>query len=230
MNEKSYHVRLESPIPNSFRTKMACDSLDIDIAKKSVHELNIENIELPEDWSIGVILGASGSGKTTLAKHIFGDDCFDLDVDESKPIIDSLPAELSYDECATMLSGIGLTSVPCWVRPMYTLSNGQKARAEAVLQMCKDKVSVIDEWTSVVDRQVGKIMSHCLQKYARKNKKKIVVCSCHYDIMEWLSPDWVIDCNDQVFRGHKKKNEKNSNSTFDQLEPNLGSILASITI
>ena len=62
MKENSYHVRLESPIPNSFRTKMACDSLDIDIAKKSVHELNIQNIELPKDWSIGIILGASGSG------------------------------------------------------------------------------------------------------------------------------------------------------------------------
>jgi len=230
MKENSYHVRLESPIPNSFRTKMACDSLDIDIAKKSVHELNIQNIELPKDWSIGIILGASGSGKTTLAKHIFGDDCFELDVDETLPIIDSLPSELSYEECATMLSGIGLTSVPCWVRPMYTLSNGQKARAEAVLQMCKDKISVIDEWTSVVDRQVGKIMSHCLQKYARKNKKQIVICSCHYDIVEWLSPDWVIDCNDQVFRGHQKKNEKNFGSTFDPLERSLGNILASIII
>lgn len=209
---------------------MACDSLDIDIAKKSVHELKIQNIELPEDWSIGIILGASGSGKTTLAKHIFGEDCFHMDVDETLPIIDSLPADLSYDECASMLSGIGLTSVPCWVRPMYTLSNGQKARAEAVLQMCKDSTTVIDEWTSVVDRQVGKIMSHCLQKYARKNNKQIVVCSCHYDIVEWLSPDWVMDCNDQTFRQPQKKNGKNLHSTFDPLERNLGDILASITI
>ena len=42
-------------------------------------------------------------------------------------------------------------------------------------------------------------MSHCLQKFARKNKKKIVILSCHYDVLEWLIPDWLIDCNEQKF-------------------------------
>jgi ATPase subunit of ABC transporter with duplicated ATPase domains len=38
-----------------------------------------------------------------------------------------------------MLNGIGLNSVPCWLRPVKTLSNGQKARAEALLLMSSNK-------------------------------------------------------------------------------------------
>jgi len=228
-----YLVELQSEIPNSFRTKMACDSLDINIEEKSKHKLLIEGIKVPNDWSIGLILGASGSGKTTLAKEIFGDDCFDDTINESKPIIDQLPKDLKYNDCANLLSGIGLTSVPCWVRPVYTLSNGQKARAKAVLQMTKNKdISVIDEWTSVVDRQVAKVMSHCVQKFARRNKKKIVLCSCHYDILEWLNPDWVIDCNDQKFYNRDlKKKEKNNLSLLSKKSVKThGGILASIII
>jgi GNAT superfamily N-acetyltransferase len=78
---------------------------------------------------------------------------------------------------------------------MYTLSNGQKTRAIAALQLAKQDDFVVDEWTSVVDRTVAKSMSHCLQKHARTTQRKVVAVSCHYDVLEWLNPDWVIDCN-----------------------------------
>lgn len=194
-----YEVHLESPISNNFRCKLACDSLDIDITKKSKHHLVID-ADIDTDFNIGVIYGASGSGKTTLAKSIFGENIFESPLDLNIPIINQLPEEYTYDECAAILSGIGLNSVPCWVRPVYTLSNGQKARAEAALLMCLNKdIIVIDEWTSVVDRNVAKAMSYTLQKYARRNNKKIILLSCHYDVIEWLSPDWVIDCNQQKY-------------------------------
>ncbi len=61
--------------------------------------------------------------------------------------------------------------------------------------MASKDVFVIDEWTSVVDRTVAKAMSNCLQKFARKNNKTVIALSCHYDVFEWLNPDWVIDCN-----------------------------------
>jgi hypothetical protein len=99
-----------------------------------------------------------------------------------------------------MLNGIGLNSVPCWIRPVKTLSNGQRARAEAVYLMTQsDEIIFIDEWTSVVDRTVAKAMSLCLYKYAKRNNKRLVLCSCHVDILEWLNPDWMIDCNKQKF-------------------------------
>src|SRR3989304_539053 len=131
MIPSTIEVILESPVSNNFRCKMACDALDIDIAKKSVHHLKIDHVFIPEKWDVGLVYGASGSGKTTLAKKIFGEDVFKTVLNEDEPIINQFPSEMSYEQCAAILSGIGLNSVPCWVRPVKTLSNGQKARAEA---------------------------------------------------------------------------------------------------
>jgi ABC-type ATPase with predicted acetyltransferase domain len=206
MIPKTIEVKLESQVNKSFRCKMACDSLDIDIAKKSIHHLKIENINIPQKWNVGLIYGASGSGKTTLAKKLFGENVFKTILNEDEPIINQFPKELSYEECASILSGIGLNSVPCWVRPIKTLSNGQRARAEAALLMVQnDGIINIDEWTSVVDRTVAKAMSFCVQKFAKKHNKQIILLSCHYDVLEWLIPDWLIDCNEQKF--HLKQNE-----------------------
>lgn len=200
MFENRAEVVLQSPISTSFRCNLACNALDIDINKKSVHRLVIDNINVPDDWNVGLICGASGSGKTTLAKQIFGNDIFKSVLNEDLPIIDQLPSDLTYEECAEILSGIGLNSVPCWVRPVKTLSNGQRARAEAALLMVQGAdIICIDEWTSVVDRTVAKAMSHCIQKFAKKRGKRIILLSCHYDIIEWLRPDFVIDCNEQKF-------------------------------
>ena len=176
------------------------------------------NADLKSDYNIGLIVGASGSGKTTLAKQIFGEKCFEELLNLKTSVIDQFPEEYSYDECAAMLAGVGLTAVMCWIRPAYTLSNGQRARAEVALQLARpnDGVVAIDEWTSVVDRTVAKVMSHCVQKHAKKTKKQIVICSCHYDVTEWLSPDWIIDCNKQSYQDRRAdRQSRNETIKFD---------------
>jgi len=197
---KTYEVLLASDPSNSFRCTKAANSLDINVEKKLTHHLKVE-ADIVSDFNIGLILGASGSGKTTLAKKIYGDNCFKELLDSEKPIIDQFPEQMSYEDCVSNLNAIGLTHVPCWIRPAKTLSNGQKVRAECALLISKNTQEniVIDEWTSVVDRTVAKVMSHCVSKYARRQKAKIVLLSCHYDVLEWLNPDWVIDCNLQTF-------------------------------
>lgn len=201
---QNFKLTLASPVATSFRATKAANSLDIDAEKKSVHHFEVQ-ADLDSPFNIGLIVGASGSGKTTLAKHIYGEECFKEILDMTKPVIDQFPASMTYDECAAMLCGVGLTAVPCWIRPAYTLSNGQRARAECALQMARDDIPmiVIDEWTSVVDRTVAKVMSHCIQKHARKTGKKIVLLSCHYDVLEWLNPDWVIDANKQTYENRR---------------------------
>jgi energy-coupling factor transporter ATP-binding protein EcfA2 len=197
---KKYDVLLQSPVSKSFMAQKAANSLDIDVEKKSIHHLTI-TADLETDFNVGLIIGASGSGKTTLAKKIFGDDVFVSVVKEDVPIIEQFHDGMSYDDRATVLNGAGLTSVPCWIRPFYTLSNGQKARAEIALLLTKEnnEMFAVDEWTSVVDRTVAKAMSNCVQKMARNNNKKIVLLSCHYDVIEWLNPCWIIDCNKQTY-------------------------------
>ena len=201
---QTYELTLTSPVATSFRATKAANSLDIDAEKKSVHHFKVD-ADLKTDYSIGVIVGASGSGKTTLAKHIFGEEAFKEILNPVLPVIDQFPDDYSYDDCAAMLCGVGLTSVPCWIRPAYTLSNGQRARAECALQMAREDTQtiVIDEWTSVVDRTVAKVMSHCIQKHARKTGKRIVLLSCHYDVLDWLNPDWIIDANKQTYTNRR---------------------------
>lgn len=200
---QNYVVELSSNGSNSYRAKRAADSLDINIDKKLIHRLEI-SVDLDSPYSVGVIVGASGSGKTTLAKKIFGESVFDIKYDPTVPVIDQFPESMEYDQCAELLNGIGLSSVPCWIKPIAALSNGQQARAIAALAMCQDKeIIVLDEWTSVVDRTVAKAMSFCVQKMARRTGKKIILLSCHYDVLEWLDPDWVIDCNKVEFSNRR---------------------------
>ena len=88
---------------------------------------------------------------------------------------------------------MGLGSVPTWLRPYALLSNGEQYRASLAYKVGKaseNDVILIDEFTSVVDRDVAKSMSNALQKYIRRTNKKIILASCHFDIMEWLLPDW----------------------------------------
>lgn len=199
---QTYDVILKSDVSKSYLCKRAADSLDIDVEKKSVHNLSI-TADVETQFNVGLIIGSSGSGKTTLAKKIYGEDCFKILIKNELPILEQFPKDYTYEQCANILSGVGLTSVPCWIRPVYTLSNGQKSRAEAALLMCQNKISIIDEWTSVVDRTVAKVMSNCIQKHARKQNKQIVLLSCHYDVIEWLNPDWIIDCNKQSYENRR---------------------------
>lgn len=196
---RDFNVVLKSEPSKSFRCQKAADSLDIDTDKKLTHQLSVKaDVESP--YNVGVIVGASGSGKTTLARIMAQSNFEEPIIDLSKPIIDQFPKDWSYDDCAVALSGVGLTQVVCWLRPAGTLSNGQKARADVALRLASnDEVVFIDEWTSVVDRTVAKVMSHSVQKFARRQNRKVILISCHYDVIDWLQPDWVIDCNRQEF-------------------------------
>lgn len=225
-----YELRLESKPSNSFRCQKAANSLDIDITKKLEHKFSVD-ADIDSHFNLGVIYGASGSGKTTFAKHVFGNDCFQEILDLSKPIIDQFPSEWSYDDCQSILSGVGLSQVVCWIRPAATLSNGQRFRAEIALQMARDvPFIVIDEWTSVVDRTVAKAMSRTISKFAKKTNTKIVLLSCHNDVIEWLDPDWVLDCNKQEFIKKKTNDQKNWFLRSPNATGQRGNILASIII
>src|SRR5262249_5372566 len=58
-----------------------------------------------------------------------------------------------------------------------------------------------DEFTSVVDRNVARIGSAAVAKAVRTKQIqcKFVAVTCHYDILEWLAPDWVIDMANREF-------------------------------
>ena len=89
---------------------------------------------------------------------------------------------------------MGLASVPSWLRPFHTLSNGEQDRARIawlIGSASNDEIVLIDEFTSVVDRDVAKAMSNSIAKFIQRTGKRIVLASCHFDIMEWIQPNWI---------------------------------------
>ena len=185
------YIEKKNKIINDKYTEYIYNSFDIQNKEETTVKIPINFSECKSfDWNIGVIYGGSGTGKTTLLKE-FGNlsKCI---FDEEKPVISNFDW-LEPNKATLLLSSMGLSSVPTWLRPFQTLSNGEQYRAELAYKVGKAKENetiLIDEYTSVVDRDVAKAMSNALQKYIRRNNKKIILASCHFDIMEWLLPDW----------------------------------------
>lgn len=190
----SKKIELRHKIQNDDYTNYIYEAFDIQNKEESVVVIE-NNIELDFDWNIGVIYGGSGCGKSTLLKT-FGE-IKQPTFDNNKSLISNFDW-MTPEEATHLLSAMGLSSVPCWLRPYSTLSNGEQYRASLAYCVAKAKegeVILIDEYTSVVDRDVAKAMSNALQKYIRRHNKKIILASCHFDIMEWLNPDWVYSPN-----------------------------------
>ena len=168
-------------------------------------DLEIDNVDLSGDWNIGVVVGPSGSGKTSIGRQIFGENkIYDYTQGWSpdKPIIDDIAPNGDFNEVTAALANVGLGSVPSWLRPFRVLSNGEQFRAGLAKIVCeKPDEIVIDEFTSVIDRQIARIGSQAFQKAWRRGnpKGKVVLLTPHYDILDWIQPDWVIDTKTKTF-------------------------------
>ena len=103
-------------------------------------------------------------------------------------------------QITNLLTSVGFSSPPAWVRKYDDLSNGEKFRVRTALALTNEKkIICLDEFTSVVDRTVAKVGSAAINKHVRKNSLQFVAVSCHYDILEWLQPNWVLDMLDGTF-------------------------------
>jgi ABC-type ATPase with predicted acetyltransferase domain len=61
---------------------------------------------------------------------------------------------------------------------------------------------VFDEFTSVVDRNIACIGSRAMQKAIRRADKKFIAVTCHYDVEDWLLPDWVFNTDTMTFTAY----------------------------
>ncbi|OGD26886.1 MAG: hypothetical protein A2V57_01175 [Candidatus Aminicenantes bacterium RBG_19FT_COMBO_65_30] len=143
-----------------------------------------------------VNVGPSWSGKSSIARHLWPDEL----VGERRwspdgALLDDFPPGMGIEEVVGLLTAVGLGSPPAWIRPYRTLSGGEAFRASMALALAEASgdLVVVDEFTSVVDRQVARVASHATQKTVRRSGRRLIAVTCHYDVTDWLQPDWVYD-------------------------------------
>jgi predicted ABC-type transport system involved in lysophospholipase L1 biosynthesis ATPase subunit len=148
-----------------------------------------------EGWKVGVIVGPSGSGKSSIGKRLFGPQAvWAPKWPKETPLIDAIAPGGEFNDVTANLAAVGLGSVPAWLRPFSVLSTGEQFRANlARLISERPAAVVVDEFSSVVDRQIAQIGAFAFQKAWRRGPGKAVLLSCHYDILSWLEPDWIFD-------------------------------------
>ena len=151
--------------------------------------------EIPQRFGIGLIVGPSGSGKSTLLNSFGGE--MTVNWDKERAVASHFS---SAEEARDRLGAVGLNSIPAMLRPYHVLSTGEKFRADLARRLSSG--AVIDEFTSVVDRNVAKSCANALRRYVASGRvENIILATCHYDVAEWLEPDWTFDTSSGQMAG-----------------------------
>jgi GNAT superfamily N-acetyltransferase len=255
---KTLNLTLTCPVHNSFRVQQVAGMFDVPLADKLTERITVElpefltsMSETTDAWRIGLIVGPSGSGKSTLARQLFGEALAAPPAwPAERAVIDGFDERLSTREITALLTAVGFSSPPSWLKPYAVLSNGERFRCDLARALarnlnlekqndcklqnanCKSSIeeiaaandgnlaanvnthsagdlrprlrsiqtTVCDEFTSVVDRNVARIGSAAVAKALRSKRipGRFVAVTCHYDVLEWLEPDWVLDMATRV--------------------------------
>lgn len=186
-------IEVVSPIVVSPRTLQVQGIFDIPPGKKSSLRWEVDLPIESRPWNVGLIVGPSGCGKSTIARKLWPEEFSrTYEWKRDSALLDSFPAKMGVKEIVELLSSVGFSSPPSWLRPFSVLSNGEQFRATMARVLAEaHEVAVVDEFTSVVDRTVAQVGSAALAKTIRRRGQKFVAVTCHDDVEQWLQPDWV---------------------------------------
>lgn len=156
------------------------------------------DVDLPlddRDWHVGLIVGPSGSGKSTVARNLWPEQLAQTySWSPTQSVVDGFPKAMGIKDIVGLLSSVGFSDPPAWLRPFQVLSNGEQFRvtmARALAEHAGADPIVVDEFTSVVDRTVAQTGCHAIAKTVRARGQRFVGVACHEDIEAWLNPDWI---------------------------------------
>ncbi len=195
----SLTITVETPIVETPRTAQLRGLFDLPAERAS---RLVWQVELPlhqRPWNIGLVTGPSGCGKSTVARHLWPA-ALAHSMNQSWPadrsVVDAFPEGMSVRDISALLSSVGFSSPPAWLKPFAVLSTGQQFRVSLARVLAEAlagslPLAVCDEYTSVVDRTVACIGSAALARTVRSRGLRFVAVTCHEDVIDWLQPDWV---------------------------------------
>lgn len=198
-------VRNEGPVYDTFRANRTRSLFNVEDVRGAKFELDVDMPveEIEGGWNVGLVVGASGTGKSSIGRELAGQG-FQMWAPrwpKDRPIIEAITPKGNYDTVTGALAAVGLGDVPAWLRPHHVLSMGEQFRANLARLVAEAPGAVVvDEFTSVVDRQIARIGSMAFAKSWRRTGGQAVLLSCHHDIVDWLQPDWIYDTDDGTFR------------------------------
>ena len=221
-----FSIDKKNKVDKTFRVSKIMADFDVDPKHSNEHFEG--DFDLPEKWNVGIIVGKSGTGKTTIAKDMFGEELISGFEYKHKSVIDDMPKNKSVEDISKAFYSVGFGSVPSWLKPYSVLSNGEKMRVDIARSILEKDFIVFDEFTSVVDRQVAKVASTAVSKAIRKQNKKFIAVTCHYDVIDYLEPDWIFNTDTMTFSfttGDDLNKRSQLENATDQNGENLGSII-----
>jgi len=189
------------PIHDSFRVQQVGGMFDVPLSRRAIQQFRVA---IPDDfqqkdWRIGLIVGPSGSGKSTIARTMFGESLYQCrEWPRERAVIDGL-GNRPIKEITALFTAVGFGSPPSWIKPYHVLSNGEQFRCDLARALAASSETgglvAFDEFTSVVDRNVARVASAAIARGMRRGQiaGRFVAVTCHYDVTEWLQPDWVLD-------------------------------------
>ncbi len=195
------NVHIETPVSQSTRARQLLGMFDVPDHPKSERDWTGDLPIESRKWNVGLIVGSSGAGKSTIAREVFGAER--ICEWHGAAVVDDFRDDISMQQIAEVCQAVGFNTVPAWLRPYDLLSTGEKFRVDLARRMIEaenDHPLMIDEFSSVVDRQVAQIGAHAVQRWVRRHDRQFVAVSCHYDIVAWLRPDWILEPATMTFR------------------------------
>lgn len=156
--------------------------IDSGLEKVIVHDL-----EIPDDYTILYITGESGSGKSTILKELGS--LTQVDIPKSS-ICDWGTSQV---ETLRILSMVGLGDASLFLNTYAELSDSQQARARmAKMILDGNKILVIDEFLSTLDRKTAKAVAYMFGKNVRRLGLRALLASAHDDLVPYLQPEVVV--------------------------------------
>jgi GNAT superfamily N-acetyltransferase len=185
-------IRRAAPITQTARTLQLSGIFDLPPSERIEQSWQVR-LDLPDQWNVGLIVGPSGCGKSTIAREFWPERLTkDWPWPDERSILDGFPADMSIKDITDLMCSVGFSSPPSWLKPFRILSNGEQFRVNIARALAEHPdLTIVDEFTSVVDRTVAKIASAAVAKAIRRRRQKFIALTCHYDVAEWLEPDWI---------------------------------------
>ncbi|RIK71855.1 MAG: hypothetical protein DCC67_20090, partial [Planctomycetota bacterium] len=126
----SINITVECPVNDSFRVQQVAGMFDVPLAEKTTERFAVELPDRDEPWDIGLIVGPSGSGKSTVAAQCFEAELYrGADWPADKAVIDCF-GDLPLRQVVELLTAVGFSSPPSWVKPYRVLSCGERFRCD----------------------------------------------------------------------------------------------------